>query len=332
MPRRLSITVSLSSALSLFACASEVDAPRDAGTPAPHGATVVVLPDTQFYSCAYGEIFEAQTQWVVEQRESLGIAFALHTGDIVDSDVDAQWRVAVGSMGRMEGHIPFLVTTGNHDLSANRASLFARFFGTRGLDAFDLESEAFELGHADNAYAVVTIAGREWLVLGLEFGPRDRVVTWASEVLRSHADLPAILFTHAYLYSDGMRYDRHVDPRQRYHPDDYGQTPEQGVNDGQDLWTKLVERHENVRLVLSGHVIPDGTARSSVQRKSGSVVHQVLANYQTCDTCPCAEQEGGGGFLRLLEFTSAAIRVTTYSPYRDEWLRDDENEFSLPLP
>lgn len=328
MRARLSIAPIL--ALALIACDSEIDAPPPA-PPDLSGRAIVVLPDTQYYACAYGEIFERQTRWVAEQQKARGIGLVLHTGDIVDRDVDDQWRVAADSFELLAGSVPFMVTTGNHDLSADRASLFPSYFEPGELSMWDLEAESFEPGRSDNSYAVVRLADRDWLVLGLEFGPRDRVVAWAGEVLREHAELPAILFTHAYLYSDGMRYDRALDPRQPYHPDSYGQTPEQGINDGEDLWKKLVVPNENVRLVLSGHVIPDGVARSSVRRASGQLVHQVLANYQHCGSCPCEEFEGGGGYLRVLEFGAGAIDVKTYSPHYDRWMSDEENEFVLEL-
>jgi hypothetical protein len=182
----------------------------------------------------------------------------------------------------------------------------------------------------DNAFAVVELAGTRWLFVGLEFGPRDAVVRWAADVLRAHAELPALVFTHAYLYSDGRRYDRARMPPQPYHPDLYALTPEQGINDGEDLWRTLIEPNPNVRLVLSGHVIPDGTARAVAIRADGSRVHELLANYQLCDLCPCAEVEGGGGYLRLLEFDAQGqVQVSTYSPYLDAWLQDAENEFML---
>lgn len=315
-------------AFAMFGCVADAD-PPPTGLKA-EGSVVVVLPDTQFYSCEYGGIFDRQTDWIVAERAAREIAFVAHTGDIVDADVEAQWRIAAGSLGRLDGHVPYLVTTGNHDLSPERRSLFSRFLGTRGLDSFGT-ADAYEPGRSENSYAVVRLADRDWLVVGLEFGPRDRVVAWADAVLTEHAELPAIVFTHAYLYNDGLRYDRRHDPRQPYHPDDYAQTPEQGVNDGEDLWTKLIARHDNVRLVLSGHVIPDGTARTTERRPSGALVHQVLANYQWCDLCPCADREGGGGYLRILEFSASDVAVSTYSPYRDSWLRDEENEFTLPL-
>jgi hypothetical protein len=307
---------------------SPSDQGPDAGT-AP--STLVVLPDTQFYACAYPEIFEQQAQWVLDNQSEQGIELVLHTGDIVDSNIAEQWQVAADSLHKLDGLVPYLVTTGNHDVSRTRASLVADYFGIADMTTELWQPMSRDEGRLDNAFGIIELGGRRWLVLGLEFGPRDAVVEWASGVLAEHADLPAILFTHAYLYSDGKRYDRAIQPLQPYHPDGYGYTPEQGINDGQDLWQKLIEPHENVRLVLSGHVIPDGTAHATQKRASGTRVHQVLANYQRCDFCPCEEVEGGDGYLRLLRFDREAIRVSTYSPHVDAWLRDGENEFDLPL-
>jgi hypothetical protein len=306
--------------------------PRDDGPDAgAHPSTLVVLPDTQFYACAYPEIFDEQARWVVAQRRAQGVELVLHTGDIVDTNVAAQWQVAAGALHALDGVVPYLITTGNHDVSRARDSLVADYFDPGDLATDDFQPMARDAPRLDNAFGVVQLGGQRWLVLGVEFGPRDAVVDWAAGVLEDHADLPAILFTHAYLYSDGRRYDRAIQPPQPYHPDSYQYTPEQGINDGQDLWRKLVEPHENVRLVLSGHVIPDGTAHTTDARASGTRVHQVLANYQRCDFCPCAEVEGGGGYLRLLRFTRDHIAVSTYSPHLDAWLRDAENEFDLPL-
>lgn len=330
MGARLAVVCVLCWAFVCAACDEENVAP-DAGEPAAAARALVVLPDTQFYACAYREIFEQQTQWVAAQQAALEIGAVLHTGDIVDSDIAAQWQIAADSFKLLMPDVPFLVTTGNHDLSPGRHTLFPRYFGSAELARFPNGADCFEPGAVDNSYAVVRLADRDWLLIGLEFGPRDQPVAWAAQVLEQHRDLPAILFTHAYLYSDGTRYDRARMPHQPYHPDDYAQTPEQGINDGEDLWQKLVLPHENVRLVLSGHVIPDGLARSTASRPSGSLVHQVLANYQHCDLCPCAEVEGGGGYLRLLQFEPNAIRVSTYSPHYDRWLRDADNEFELEL-
>jgi hypothetical protein len=315
----------LACALALGACARETDVASS--------TTLVVLPDTQFYACGFPQIFEQQAQWILDHRGERRIALVLHTGDVVDSDVEGQWQVAAESMHRLDGKVPYLIATGNHDLALSRDSLVSQYFQPAQLSSGAFRVEARDDARVDNSFGIVELGGQRWLALGLEFAPRDAVVEWAKAVLDAHFDLPTVLFTHAYLYDDNNRYDRSIQPGQPYHPDGYGYTPEQGVNDGADLWTKLVEPHENVKLVLSGHVIPEGTARSIATRASGTHVHQVLANYQTCAFCPCAGVEGGEGYLRLLEFdpTGKRILVSTYSPHLGRYLHNDDNEFALEL-
>jgi hypothetical protein len=295
--------------------------------------TLVVLPDTQFYSCAFPNVFDDQTRWIAEQSAAGRISGMVHTGDIVDHDVPEQWAVARDAFQLLGADVPYLVTTGNHDLALDRGSLGTSYLRDSG-GVFEARGGSvgyFEAGRVDNAFAITALGGEPWLLLGLEFGPRDAVVEWASRVLERYADVPAVLFTHAYLYGDGTRYDRRR-KGQEHHPDMYSITPEQGIADGEDLYRALVEPHENVRVVLSGHVIPDGLAYSKTTRASGSVVHEILANYQTCAVCPCDHAEGGGGYLRLMQLDDRGMmHVRSYSPHRDAWLDDAENAFSFDV-
>jgi hypothetical protein len=59
-------------------------------------------------------------------------------------------------------------------------------------------------------------------------------------------------------------------------------------------------------------------------RPDGTTVHQILANYQM-------QPLGGGGYLRLLEFSPAErrVRVRTYSPYLNQFKTDPDNDFHL---
>jgi hypothetical protein len=294
---------------------------------------LVVMPDTQFYACAYPDVLEDQTRWIAAQNATGRLAGVLHTGDVVDRDLPEQWQVVRDAFRMLGDDVPYLVTSGNHDLGFRRGSLGMQYLPSGG-QAFEQRGGSvgyLEAGRGDNVFAVTALGGQPWLLLGLEFGPRRSVVQWAAKVLERYSDLPAILFTHAYLYGDGTRYDRRR-RGQEHHPDMYSITPEQGIADGEDLYRELVEPHENVRMVLSGHVIPDGLAHTASVRRSGSVVHEILANYQTCGVCPCDEVEGGGGYLRVLELDdSGTMHVRTYSPYRDQWLDDPENAFSFAV-
>ena len=308
---------------------------------APTGATssqiglrsVVLLPDTQFYSCAYPEVFTAQTRWIVEQHEHRAIGLALHTGDVVDRNIASQWQVAGDALELLDGKVPYLVALGNHDVDRIRNSLASRYLrsqsGRGGTAAVTYRSP----DSLDNAYVTIELGGERWLFISIEYGARDEVVRWGQDVLERHDGVPTVLITHAYLFAEAQRYDRQQPGEQRAHPDIHGFDKEAGVADGQDLYSGLVEPYDQVRLVMSGHVIPHGIARSTAVRDSGAVVHEVLTNFQRCPSCPCEPVRGGNGYLRLLEFgPDGSVAVSTYSPHLDRWLDDPEHRFVLRWP
>ena len=79
---------------------------RTAAVPA-NTATVVVLPDTQYYTDYHLDIFPAQTQWIVQQKLGRNIAVALHVGDIVDFASELpEWDVAGSAMRALDGKVP----------------------------------------------------------------------------------------------------------------------------------------------------------------------------------------------------------------------------------
>ena len=47
--------------------------------------TIVMLPDTQFYSEVYPEIYKAMTRWIVSNREAENIVGVVHVGDVVQN-------------------------------------------------------------------------------------------------------------------------------------------------------------------------------------------------------------------------------------------------------
>jgi hypothetical protein len=151
------------------------------------------------------------------------------------------------------------------------------------------------------------------------------VLAWADRVAKRYAALPAIVVTHAYLASDGARFDHLARPDQLWNPHRYLDDSVAGsVNDGEEIWRKLVARNDNILFVLCGHDLGDGVGRLASTRADGTTVHQLLANYQM-------QALGGGGYLRLLQFSPAErrVRVRTYSPYLDRFKTDPDNDFHL---
>jgi hypothetical protein len=321
-----------------------LDAAASAG--APRAFTIIALPDTQYYSAGYTQIFDAQTNWIVANKAALNIAFVVHEGDIVDTGVTAQWQNAARSLHRLDGQVPYFITVGNHDVGANcpsgrdcRGTMINDFFPVSGFSGTSWFGGTFEPDHIENNYGIVPVDGGSWLVLALEFGPRAQVLEWAGAVLDAHPDLPAVLVTHAYLYNDGTRYDHIARPDQLWSPHNYDlDWLPGGVNDGEEMWQALVSKHDNLKFVLSGHALPpdpnrnpDTAARLTSPRASGSHCHQILANYQTCSAFPCPETNGGDGYLRIMRVdpVTHAMSVRTYSPYLDRWKHDPPNEFVL---
>ena len=302
---------------------------------APTIATVVVLPDTQYYASTFPFIFAAQTRWIVEQQSERSIALAIHLGDIVDASNDqAQWTVASSSMRVMDAVVPYVLVPGNHGTDANRVGPIDDYFAP---STMPWTTGTMTAGRIENSYTLVNIGPRQWLVLGLEFGPRDAVLAWADRVLKAHPAVPAIIVTHAYLDQNGKRYDLAVSglnetqPNyQRFIPQAFGYTPKEGINDGEQIWQKIILPNPNVRLVVCGHA--NGAARLTSLRPDGSSVHQILSDYQWLNSGTIGHA-GESGYLRLLEldYGKKEIRVQTYSPYLDQFMTDDANQFTLDL-
>jgi len=298
--------------------------------PAARPATIIVLPDTQYYASSYPDVFAGQTKWILAQQLPLNIAAVLHVGDIVDGDTQSQWNVAGTSMHSLDGKVPYVVVPGNHDTNGSRVTMMDSYFGPASMPWVNGTMTA---GQMENNYALIDVGPQQWLVIALEFGPRDAVVAWAEKVLKAYPTTPAILLTHAYLYSDGTRYnvavggtDSSKDIFQWWYPQYYGFTPAEGINDGEMLWQKLVLPNSNVRIVLCGH--QTGWARMTSTRPDGTSVHQVLSDYQWLDG-----KNFGFGYLRVLQldYVKKTIAVQTYSPYLQQYLTDDANQFTLDL-
>ncbi|MCK4874110.1 MAG: metallophosphoesterase [Phycisphaerales bacterium] len=295
--------------------------------------SIVLLPDTQLYSLHHPDIFLVQTEWIAANVKQHNIKYVLHLGDIVHTNTEAEWKVARRAMAQLDGVVPYALAPGNHDYGErgsanNRATLLNTYFPVADYRDWPTFGGTFEADRIDSSYHLFTAGGRDWIVLALEWGPRDAVVAWADELLREHPDRDAILVTHAYLYDDDTRYDRANRPDQHWSPYAYGTADlPAGTNDGEDLWRKLVSRHPRMRFTFNGHVLGDGQGRLSTPGEHGNVVHQMLVNYQM-------REQGGEGYLRLVEFLpdGEMVRFRTYSPHLDRYLTDSQNQFTLPLP
>jgi 3',5'-cyclic AMP phosphodiesterase CpdA len=304
--------------------------------PAEGSFTVAVLPDTQHYSERFPEQFVAQTDWIAANKEQRRIASVLHLGDITNRNTRAEWEVASRALAKLDDTLPYFLTLGNHDYSEggtckDRTSRFGEYFKLakyRDLRSFGGAYGGEQAG-LENSYHYFSAAGRDFVVISLEFGPRKEVVRWANEVAAKHRDREAILITHAYMYYDDTRYDwARYGAKQTWNPHSYAvaKASDGDVHDGEQLWQNLVSKNENFILTLNGHVLQDGLGRTVSKTPAGRSIPQVLVNFQM-------RPRGGDGWLRLLEFCAdrSTVRVFDYSPTRKERNESPQNHFTMSL-
>ncbi len=278
--------------------------------------TIVVLPDTQVYTIegkGLEHFFYDQTAWVRAHRDEYNIAAVIHNGDLINNGdkYDYQWRVADQAMKTLEGGqpgmadgVPYGISVGNHDLSvfgvAGKALSFNKYFGiTR------FTSRVYYGGHYaktnDESWFTFSAGGLDFVVVSLQYNtaPSAATLAWARSIFEMHPHAFGILNTHYLLGSGGS----------------FG-------TQGQAIYQALKDV-PNVQLMTCGHI---GAEARRTDVFEGHPIHTMLADYQF-------EADGGGGKLRLWEFSPVRGEVTvrTYSPTRDQWYTDEHSEFTLPV-
>ena len=295
--------------------------------------TLAVLPDTQFYcdtrlklSQKWGNgdlrhYFFEQTRWVRDNQKRLNIAFLVHEGDIVQADAPEEWVIAKEAMSILDGHVPYCLCLGNHDMgfqksnnkyggdiAVNRTTHFNKYFPREKYAKTKEFGGTFDPKRHDNSWYHFDAAGMKFLIVSLECKPRDEVLDWANKVVGNHPEHHVIVLTHAYMGANGKRFLR------------LGYKIK--GNAGEAIWQKLVSKHENIFMVLCGHA--SGEAVLTSKGNHGNQVHQVLSDYQNL-------HNGGESWLRYMVFepTENKIKVYTYNPALKKFRNQPSSRFDL---
>jgi hypothetical protein len=300
--------------------------------------SMVVVPDTQNYVARPNEtyILQKQMDWIVDNKDTFNIQVVLQEGDIVNRNSGTasngvtaaqQWQAARTAFSTLDGVVPYIMATGNHDYgttnSQTRDTKFNNYFKATDNPLVDpaqggILKGTMTPGELQNAYFQFTAPdGRDMLIFSLEFWPRDNVVNWAKGIAQQpqYADSTAVLLTHAYLNS-GDGYWRTGDEAYEM----------EGGNDGLDLWNKLVKTSGNFEMTFNGHVGGDGVGYRADQSNAGDTVHQMLLNSQF-------ETNAGNGWMRILEFLEdgETVRVRSYSPHFNLARTNAANDYEITI-
>ena len=257
--------------------------------------SIMLLPDTQFYSDKFPDVFYEQTEWVKNNIKRLNCKFVIHEGDIVDhNDVESEWLVADKAMSKLDGVVPYCFAVGNHDIPTG---LYNKFFPFSRYDS--QPSYGGHYGNTnDNSYHFFSAAGLDFMILCIQYDPNEQVLNWANDIAAEHPNHRIIVAAHSYLDSDKF------------------------TAEGEKIFNSLVRKYENIFLVICGHL---SVGRRTDTGDNGNTIHSLLANYQELDN-------GGQGWLRILTFLpdENLIKVRTYSTHLKKFFSEGDGKYSTP--
>ncbi|WP_329269585.1 LamG-like jellyroll fold domain-containing protein [Streptomyces pseudovenezuelae] len=254
--------------------------------------TLAVMPDTQYLfdgpSIDKAPV-EASLRYLLEHGKDENVVFLSHLGDLTQNGAAAEFA-AIGDAFRLLDRrgAGYSVLAGNHDVKSSTtdqrgASPYLDAFGPDRFKGHKTFGGASPDGY--NSYHLFRAAGREWMVLALDWRLSDQGYAWAKSVLAAHPRTPVVLTTHELVVEDETLSDY-----------------------GQQLWDRLVKDHDQIFLTLNGHYWPAG--RATRENSAGNDVHLHLTNYQN-------RYFGGAAMIRLYRFDldRGVIDVETVSPW-----------------
>lgn len=280
--------------------------------PARYDLSIAHITDTQYLSESYPEVYAQLTSWLVDNADERELAFAVHTGDLVQNWVDpdqneTRARIEFERASAIQGilddaGLPNSVLPGNHDNKRGVTNdLFNEYFPPSRYA--DEPWYGGSIGPDDNSanFSTFEHEGTRFLVLSLPYAYGDADLAWAEQVVLAHPDHNIIIATHEHVTPQTLEVPAMRSANSRW------------VSRGQELWERVIAPHRNVVLVLSGHFHGIGQlVTENAGGIEGHTVVELLADYQEFRT---HTGERATGFFRMLQFDidGGAIAVDTRS-------------------
>lgn len=330
--------------------------------------SLIMVPDLQNY-VKWGRnqpLADLMFAWIVDNIDTLNIKMVMGVGDLVennekitndydgDQTTQSQWEAVSKAFAKLDGKVPYIAATGNHDYSidrnGNRTSRYSEFFTTernhlnQKILVQNTRNEQGKPTLENAAYEIKGLNGRDYLFMTVEYGPRDTVLTWAKKVaaLEQYKNHRVILSTHNYLNAKDELTRGEVSWLY-WEPYNINNVIQKSpaiklphANNGKQIFDKLVQPASNIEMVLCGHI--SGEGYRSDKNKAGKSVHQILFDAQSMGGGH-RDGNGGDGWIRILEFfpDGKTVKVRTFSTLfgasptsrQFAWKRDGRNEYTI---
>lgn len=269
--------------------------------------------DTQLYAQATPEIMNHQFEHIAGVAEERRTSMVVHAGDWVNRPYlsqEYQWLETMTSAELLEeSNIPYMISWGNHDYAPagerNDRLMLQRHFTMSRFER-SLQGTPWEFGGShdiDNYYYKADISGARLLFLTVGFYSADKPtrpgLAWARQIIESHPDHTVVLATHS-IVGKGV-----------------------GAWTNQHTLDALVDPHDNVRLVLGGHITGTGVAWRQTEHPHGA--WGILTDHQ-------GRIYGGEGYYKHIsvDMENKLMYVNTYSAWLDSSASDGQWHHDVP--
>ena len=308
-----------------------------------------VVGDIQYmteWDTANGTTYVSQIhQWIANNVDSKNIQYVAGMGDVTNRNTDAEWTVALNAItSALNGKVPYSVINGNHDHYSGTTSSTDKIpsaaqIGWKGIDKYFAKDEVYmsqftgengglyQDGSVANTYYKFTVGSTKWLFINLDFAPSDEVLAWANQVVASHPDHKVVMTTHGYVHMDGGPLsDEDSHSLDGSHPNGTIK------NNGEEMWTKFLSLHENVVMVLSGHMECNNIMMSQGKGVNGNTVTQFLIDQQTIDSALMKKGQNPLGLVAMFYFDEDGenVSVEWYSTFYNKYFQT-RNQFSFNM-
>lgn len=322
--------------------------------------TLVYLPDTQIVVRSSPHYIDGIFNWMVDNKESMNLQFVMGLGDITDGkplagdtsmpgiNVDLQWDKMQENYDKLtNAGIYWSAVVGNHDYDDNglsaengrKANIFNEHFGYETLT--ENEKKTIISRYDNNSmlnviyeYSVTTKSGLEanYLLVAVEFGPSDEVLSWASNVIsqEKYKNHRVLFNTHSLIYHNGefAGTDTIYDPE--FYP--WVSNTSLNFNNGRQIYAEFLSQHKNTFMAASGHIGTDSVETRLDTGVNGNKIFSFLCDGQ--GTKVYADYDGDSGWgepvilvVKVNEKTKT-LKFNYYDPLNNMML-GVENQFEV---
>ena len=241
--------------------------------------------------------------WIKDNKEKYSIEYVMGVGDITESFNEnyvlnrpdsfeypegpystfaQEWENAKNAIALLDGAVDYSLVIGNHDNAEKFNSIFgegSRYYNDLAelAEVKDSDGRAmagfFDTSKIEDTYRKLVLGGHKYIIFTLRRYPAQNadVTKWISDTLEANSDYSAIITLHQFMYKDSTILDA-VDKDENA-----------SMSYERMLWEDCLSKHENVSMIISGHVEVDDIFSTQLRGDNGNTVTCMLIDGQEID-------------------------------------------------